>query len=163
MRFLQIFTITSLAIMLFIGCSKKSDNSKTGTFSFTKVNGKTYTMNYVDTAIPTKNGTFSLQYQTYNSSGSKWMFFVYVDNNNDLGLDIVIPTTIVNGVSYTTSSSLGRTVDFYGKLDNESLNSSRTTLVFEKSTYPGQIVGSFSVYASNNSLIGNGKFDFEAK
>lgn len=161
MRLLQIFTITSLAIMLFIGCSKKSDNSKTGTFSFTKVNGKTYTATYVDAAIPSKNGTFSLQYQT-NSTSTRWMFFVYVDNNNDLGLD-VIGQPIVNGVSYTSNSSFGRTVSFYGKLDNESLNPSRTTVVFEKSTYPGQIVGSFTVYGSNNTIIGSGNFDFEAK
>jgi hypothetical protein len=118
-------------------------------------------MNYVDTAIPTKNGTFSLQYQK-NSTTTRWMFFVYVDNNNDLGLDI-IGQAIVNGVSYTTNPSFGRTVDFYGKLDNESLNPSKTTVVFEKSTYPGQIVGSFNVYGSNNTLIGSGKFDFFAK
>lgn len=162
--FKLIFSFGLLLCTLHFAC-KKSEGNKSGTFSFTKVNGKTYSTSYVDTAIPSKNGTFSLQYQKNGTSGTRWMFFVLVDNNNDLGLDIVTPGPIVNGTSYTSSTVFSSVteVSFYGMLDNVSLNVSKTTVVFEKSTYPGQIIGTFSAYGSSNNLIGTGKFDFVAK
>lgn len=163
MRLLQIFTITSLAIMLFIGCSKKSDNSKTGTFSFTKVNGKTYTAQYVNTPLPTKNGTFSLQYIKSSETRISWLFWVLIDNNNHLGLDI-IGRPVVNGNTYVTSPVFGREVTFYAFLDNQDLSTNgKPSVVFEKSTYPGQIIGTFSVYNPDNTLLGTGKFDFQAE
>lgn len=164
--FIKTFSFPLLCILLvgfFTFSCRNAEDEQAGAFSFTKTNGKTYTTSYVDIPIPVKNGTFSLQYLNKGGGGSKWMFFVLVDNNNDLGLDIEIPTAIVNGTVYSSSSNLGREVSFYGMLDNVSLDVYRTTVVFEKSIYPGQVAGTFSAYGANNSLLGTGKFDFVAQ
>jgi hypothetical protein len=173
MNVFKFLTWIFLLAILNPGCKKSEDTAKSsnGTFSFTKTNGKTYTTTYVDTPIPSKNGTFSLQYKKDGTTGSKWLFFVLIDNKNDLGLTIEIPTTISNGKTYTTiaqkfGSGISPTVvSFYGMLDNDDLTKIdvKTNLVFEKSTYPGQIVATFKSYSSNNTLIGNGKFDFVVK
>lgn len=44
-----------LIMILGLGC-KKPEDSKTRTFYFTSTNGKTYSTNYVNTAIPVKTG-----------------------------------------------------------------------------------------------------------
>lgn len=165
MNVFKFLTWIFLLATLISGCKKSEDTSKSsnGTFSFTKTNGKTYTTTYVDTPIPSKNGTFSLQYKKVGTTGSKWLFFVLIDNKNDLGLTIEIPTTISNGTTYKNTSTTD--VSFYGMLDNDDLTKIdvKTNLVFEKSTYPGQIVGTFTAYYPNNTIIGSGKFNFVVK
>jgi hypothetical protein len=152
----------SITIIILNGCSK-SDSTKTGTFSFTKINGKTYTAKYVNTPLPTKNGTFSLQYIKSSETRISWLFWVLIDNNNHLGLDI-IGRPVVNGNTYVTSPVFGREVTFYAFLDNQDLSTNgKPSVVFEKSTYPGQIIGTFSVYNPDNTLLGTGKFDFQAE
>jgi hypothetical protein len=173
MNVFKFLTVIFLLAILISGCEMSEDTAKSsnGTFSFTKTNGKTYTTTYVGTPIPSKNGTFSLQYKKDGTTGSRWLFFVLIDNKNDLGLNIEIPTTISNGKTYTSisqnfSSGISPTiVSFYGKLDNESftLIDTKTNLVFEKSTYPGQIVGTFTTYYPNNTILGSGKFNFVVK
>ena len=143
-----IASLLSLVIFFSFSC-KKSSNSTADSGTFTV------------TSIPTTNGTFSLQYQTSGTTASKWMFFIWLDNNNDLGLDIEIPTTIVNGTTYTTTAT--RTVDLYGSLNNSSINLTKTEVIFEKSTYPGQIKGTLKGYKANNVLFCTGQFDFIAK
>jgi hypothetical protein len=128
MKAFKFLTWILLLATLISSCEKSEEPAKSsnGTFSFTKTNGKTYTTTYVDTPIPSKNGNFSLQFKKFGTTGSKWLFFVLIDNKNDLGLDIEIPTTISNGKTYTSisqnfSSGISPTiVSFYGKLDNES-------------------------------------------
>jgi hypothetical protein len=115
----------------------------------------------VNTIVPSKNGQFALQYQDISNGGSKWMFFIYVDDNNELSFDMEFSTKIINGTSYTSNSQTK--VYFNGKLDNTNLNIAKTTIIFEKSACPGQIVATFKSYSSNNTLIGNGKFDFVVK
>lgn len=152
----------TLLIFFSFSCKKSSNSTAdSGTFSITTTAGTTYTTKYVNTSIPTTNGTFSLQYQTSGTTGSKWMFFIWIDNNNDMGLDIIIPTAIVNGTTYTSTST--RTVDLYGKLNNSSINLTKTEVIFEKSTYPGQIKGTLKGYKANNVLFCTGQFDFIAK
>jgi len=157
-----IASLLSLVIFFSFSCKKASNSTAdAGTFSITTTAGTTYTTKYVNTPIPTTNGTFSLQYQTSGTTGSNWMFFILIDNNNDLGLDIEIPTTIVNGTTYTTTAT--RTVDLYGSLNNSEINVSKTEVIFEKSTYPGQIKGTLKGYKANNVLFCTGQFDFIAK
>jgi hypothetical protein len=150
-------------ITIVSGCKKSNENSpdSTGSFTFTKSNGKIHTVKYVNTIVPSKNGQFALQYQDVSKGGSKWMFFIYVDDNNELSFDMEFSSKIINGTSYTSNSQTK--VYFNGKLDNTSLNIAKTTIIFEKSAYPGQIVATFKSYSSNNTLIGNGKFDFVVK
>lgn len=159
---------------LISGCRKPEDAalSSNGTFSFTKASGKTYTTKYVNIPIPTSLGTFSLQYKKVGTFGSDWNFLALFDNNNDFGLTFQIPKIIINGTTYTTigqkiDSGISPTiVSFYGYLDKEdfTLLDTKTNLIFEKSTYPGPIIGSFTVYNNKNkALIGSGKFNFVAK
>jgi len=162
MKNISIASLFSLVIFFSFSCKKSSNTTAdSGTFSVTTTAGVTYTTKYVNTPIPMANGTFSLQYQTSGATGSKWMFFILVDNNNDLGLDVIIPTAIVNGTTYTSTST--RTVDLYGSLNNSSINLSKTEVIFEKSTYPGQIKGTLKGYRANNVLYCTGQFDFIAK
>jgi hypothetical protein len=162
MKNISIATLFSLVIFLSFSCKKSSNTTAdSGTFSVTTTAGTTYTTKYVNTPIPMANGTFSLQYQTYATTGTRWMFFVLIDNNNDMGLDIDMPTTIVNGTTYTTTAT--RTVDLYGSLNNSSINLTKTEVIFEKSTYPGQIKGTLKGYRANNVLYCTGQFDFIAK
>ena len=174
MNVFKLLTWIFLLSTLNSGCKKPEDAalSSNGTFSFTKTGGKTYTTKYVNIPIPTSNGTFSLQYKKVGTNGSDWKFFVLIDNKNDLGLDLQIPKTIINGTTYTTinqkfDSGISPTiVSFYGYLDNEDFTKLdlKTNLIFEKSTYPGQIIGSFTVYNnSNKAIMGSGKFNFVDK
>lgn len=163
MKLFKLLTFIFLLTILISGCKKSGDGvqNSNGFFSFTKTNGKTFTTTYVNTATPIKNGTFSLQYRKVGNTGSNWMFIIYVDDNNELVFNIETPTTIINGTNYTSSAT--NKVEFYGKLENVSLNVARTNLVFEKSTYPGQIVGIFTAYDPMKTNIGSGKFNFVVK
>lgn|GEM_PF-6388810 len=162
MKNITIASLFSLIIFLNLSCKKSSDTTaNSGTFSVTTTAGATYSTKYVNIPIPVANGTFSLQYQTYGTTGSNWMFFILIDNNNDLGLDVLMPTAIVNGTTYTSTTT--RTVDLYGSLNNSSINISKTEVIFEKSTYPGQIKGTLKGYTGNNVLFCTGQFDFIAK
>ena len=155
-------SLFTLLIFFSFSCKKSSNSTAdSGTFSITTTAGTTYSTKYVNIPVPTANGTFSLQYQTYATTGTKWMFFILIDNNNDMGLDIIIPTAIVNGTTYTSTST--RTVDLYGSLNNSSINLTKTEVIFEKSTYPGQIKGTLKGYKANNVLYCTGQFDFIAK
>jgi hypothetical protein len=153
-----------LAIVLFIcsvSCNKSSNpTSDKGTFTLTTTAGKTFSFNYVNIPTPVANGTFSAQIQQ-TTNNNRWQFIIYVDNNNELAFDIIMSKAIVNGTTYTTATS--QSVNLYGKLDNASLNLTKTEVVFEKSTYPGQLKATFKGYRANNVLYCNGQFDFIAK
>jgi|LauGreDrversion4_2_1035121.scaffolds.fasta_scaffold741690_2 hypothetical protein len=162
--------LASLLLLLSIisGCEKSSGDSQDETqqftkdfFSFTYNDGKTYTATFVDAISPSKNGIFTLQYNKFGTSGSQWNFFVFINNTTEFNLDMVFPNLIVNGTTYFTDRNTD--VFFSGSINNVILNVSRTTVVFEKNTYPGNIVGSFNAYTANNTLIGTGKFNFDVK
>jgi hypothetical protein len=163
MNLIKLATWIFLLTILISSCEKSQDavQNSDGFFSFTKTNGKTFTTTYVNSATPLKNGTFSLQYRKVGNSGSNWMFIIYIDNFNELIFNIETPTTIINWTNYTSSAT--NKVEFYGKLENVSLNVGRTNLLFEKSTIPGQIVGTFTAYDPMKTNIGSGKFNFAVK
>jgi len=153
---------------LFTSCNKSGDEAQDEVqpitknfFSFTYNDGKTYTATYVDTFVPSRNGIFTLQQSKFGPSGSQWNFFAFINNTTEFNLDMVFPNPIVNGTTYFTDRNTD--VFFSGTINNVMLNVSRTTVVFEKSAYPGNIVGSFNAYTANNTLVGSGKFDFEVK
>ena len=149
----------------FASCKKSSDEPEQSItknfFSYTHNDGKTYIATYVDASTPPRNGTFKLERNNFGLSGSQWNFFSYINNTTEFNLDMVFPNPIVNGTTYFTDRNTD--VFFSGTINNVTLNISRTTVVFEKSAYPGNIVGSFNAYTANNTLVGSGKFDFEVK
>lgn len=157
-----------LSLLISIASCKKSEDSAklSGTFTITKASGSTISTKYVNTPIPNSNGHFSLQYQP-NGNGARYMFFVLVDSRNNGGLDFSTSSAVQNGVTYTTNVNLGREVDFYGDFFNAEVddpyNYGRTEIIFESSSYPGKIVGSFKKYNAAGAITFTGSFNFTAE
>ena len=95
-----IASLLSLVIFFSFSCKKASNSTAdSGTFTVTTTAGTTYTTKYVNTPIPTTNGTFSLQYQTFGTTASKWMFFILIDNNIKEYLFIIVFHMLLAGVN----------------------------------------------------------------
>lgn len=151
-----------LLILVVSGCSKDNDPSTSDYFNITTTGGKTISTTYVTIPIPTKNGTFSLQ---YNKPG-RIMFWVLGDSNNNSDIDISLPTVPVLNKLYKSSSSLNQEVYFGVYLDNNDVDSKgecSSEVVFTSFTYPGLIQGSIKLVKPNGTVVSTGEFNFTSK
>lgn len=148
-------------ILILYGCSK-DDLSSSDYFKITTAKGKTYTTSYVSKPIPTENGTFSCQ---YNKPG-RIMFWALIDNNNDVEIDISLPTVPVLNKVYKTNYSLDQEVYFGIWLDNDDVDPNgecTSQVVFSSFTYPGLIQGTIKLSKPDGSILVSGEFNFISK
>jgi hypothetical protein len=159
-----LFSFVFIPIIL-LSC--KSDESITPAntsdyFNITTTGSKGISASYVTIPIPTKNGTFSLQ---YNKPG-RVMFWVLGDSNNNSEIDISLPTVPVLNKIYKSNSSLKQNVTFIVYLDNKDIDSKGECsgeVVFTSFTHPGLIKGSIKLVKPTGVVLSTGEFNFTSK
>lgn len=148
------------------GCSSDTDFPSFDYFQITASNGNTYKTNYVNIPLPTKNGTFSLQYNkpTQFNKNHNLLFLILIDNNNDGYLDIDLPSLPIINKTYKTSSKSGQNISYGLFIENkDSCSDCNSEIIFTSFNYPGLIVGSVKNYSPTGKLIDSGEFNFTSK
>lgn len=145
-----------LTILFVSSCDRSDSDSGSGHFSISKTGGETFKTNYVTIPLPTKAGTFSVQYNK-DSYDENLTFLCLIDNNNDCGITISTSSPIKVG-TYTESSA-----NLWGTLSNSDITYSKLRVNITSFSYPGKITGTFTAYNATNSIIYSGDFDLTAK
>ena len=145
-----------LTILFVSSCDRSDSDSGSGHFSISKTGGETFKTNYVTIPLPTKAGTFSVQYNK-DSYDENLTFLCLIDNNNDCGITISTSSPIKVG-TYTESSA-----NLWGTLSNSDITYSKLRVNITSFSYPGKITGTFTAYNATNSIVYSGDFDLTAK
>jgi hypothetical protein len=157
-----------LIIIPIILLSCKSNDSITplatsNYFNITTTGAKGISATYVTIPIPTKNGTFSLQ---YNKPAGRIMFWVLGDSNNNSEIDISLPTIPVLNKIYKSNSLLKQNVTFIVFLDNKDMDPKGECtgeVVFTSFTHPGLIKGTIKLVKPTGVVLSTGEFNFTSK
>ena len=155
-KFIVLFQLL-LTILFLSSCDRSDSDSASGHFSITKTGGETLKANYVTIPLPTKAGTFSVQYNKDSYDDENLTFLCLIDNNNDCGLTIYTSSPIKEG-TYTESSA-----NLWGSLSNRDITYSKLRVNITSFSYPGKITGTFTAYNATNSIVYSGDFDLTAK
>lgn len=157
---IKLLIILPLMVVLF-GCSK-DELSGDGYFNITTTGKKTISTTYVTEPIPTKNGTFSFQ---YNKPG-RIMFWVLGDSNNNSDVDISLPTEPIIDKVYKTNYINDQEIYFGVYIDNEDVDLNGECLgevVFTSFTHPGLIQGTVKLVKRDGTVLSTGEFNFVSK
>lgn len=156
MKKLTVLLQLLLTILFVSSCDRSDSDSGSGHFSISKTGGETFKTNYVTIPLPTKAGTFSVQYNK-DYDYENLSFLCLIDNNNDCDLTITSDSPIKIGTYTESDAYLG------GSLSNTNINYSKLRVNITSFSYPGKITGTFTAYNATNSIVYSGDFDLTAK
>lgn len=159
----NLLLITAISFV-FISCKKDdAPNSDVvgGKFTMKTAAGINYSTNVIKTAnLVTRSGEFYFKADPFSNYRKFYAFIGSFDDKNEILLNINLNgTNQISETAPSTGAGLLTTVTINGTFSFVY----RQIVSFTSNSYPGKIVGTYTLYDKNNKSLCSGTFDYTAK